>query len=99
MTLYVDSTAYNSITFAVHGARKVKKTFKTDPQESFKILGMLEQFLKSLSLKPESLTSIVACSGPGSYTGVRVGVSHAQAMSMALKIPVQFIPKEKFPKL
>jgi tRNA A37 threonylcarbamoyladenosine modification protein TsaB len=44
------------------------------------------------------LTSIIICSGPGSFTGLRVSASLAQALGFALGIPFAAIKKSRVPK-
>ncbi|MEP6793566.1 MAG: tRNA (adenosine(37)-N6)-threonylcarbamoyltransferase complex dimerization subunit type 1 TsaB [Saprospiraceae bacterium] len=53
---------------------------------------MISQLLKSASLKPGDLGAISVSSGPGSYTGLRVGGSTAKAMAYSLNIPLVSIP-------
>ncbi|MBK9983632.1 MAG: tRNA (adenosine(37)-N6)-threonylcarbamoyltransferase complex dimerization subunit type 1 TsaB [Saprospiraceae bacterium] len=53
---------------------------------------MISQLLKSASLKPGDLGAISVSSGPGSYTGLRVGSSTAKAMAYSLNIPLVSIP-------
>jgi tRNA A37 threonylcarbamoyladenosine modification protein TsaB len=59
-------------------------------------LGRLDEFLKSKKLKAESIKKIIVNKGPGSYTGVRVGVTHALGIGFAWKIPVKAVANEKF---
>lgn len=52
------------------------------------ILQMIDKVLKKHSLKPEDLSAISVNPGPGSFTGLRVGLAIANALSFALKIPI-----------
>lgn len=49
---------------------------------------LIEKLLKKHALSTFDLTAIEVHTGPGSFTGVRVGVSIANALSYALQIPV-----------
>lgn len=49
---------------------------------------MAENLMKSAGVKPSELEGIVVGVGPGSYTGVRLGVTTAKAMAVSLDIPV-----------
>src|SRR5271165_4785449 len=48
----------------------------------------IHELLETLSSCPEDLTAIVVVNGPGSFTGVRIGVSSAKALAEALGIPL-----------
>ncbi|MEL6593222.1 MAG: tRNA (adenosine(37)-N6)-threonylcarbamoyltransferase complex dimerization subunit type 1 TsaB [Bacteroidota bacterium] len=49
---------------------------------------MIQQLLKDLQLAPADLSAIAVGKGPGSYTGLRVGVSTAKGLCMALDKPL-----------
>ncbi|HQW02309.1 MAG TPA: tRNA (adenosine(37)-N6)-threonylcarbamoyltransferase complex dimerization subunit type 1 TsaB [Saprospiraceae bacterium] len=52
----------------------------------------IERLLQSNSVKPSDLDAIAVCSGPGSYTGLRVGSATAKAMAYSLGKPLIAIP-------
>jgi tRNA threonylcarbamoyladenosine biosynthesis protein TsaB len=52
----------------------------------------IQKILKTSALSPSALGAISISSGPGSYTGLRVGSSTAKAMAYSLKIPLVAIP-------
>ena len=96
MVLYIDTTDFNSATFALGGKRLIKKSYRIDSRHSAGILEKLDGFLKSAKIKISEIKKIVVNKGPGSFTGTRVGVVHAQALGFALDIPVSFISADKF---
>ncbi|KPJ70104.1 hypothetical protein AMJ51_02590, partial [Microgenomates bacterium DG_75] len=49
---------------------------------------LIDQVLKEEKKSLKSLTEIEVNLGPGSFTGLRVGVSVANALAWALKIPI-----------
>lgn len=51
------------------------------------LMGVIETVLARAEVKFSQLTSIAACIGPGSFTGIRVGVSAAIGFSIAMNIP------------
>jgi tRNA threonylcarbamoyladenosine biosynthesis protein TsaB len=52
----------------------------------------IKQLLSITNIRPGDLGAISVSSGPGSYTGLRVGCSTAKAMAYSLKIPLVSIP-------
>ena len=48
----------------------------------------IEQVLHKCSLKPVDLNAVSVSSGPGSYTGLRIGFSAAKGLAFALNIPM-----------
>ncbi|CDQ41454.1 tRNA (adenosine(37)-N6)-threonylcarbamoyltransferase complex dimerization subunit type 1 TsaB [Virgibacillus salexigens] len=55
---------------------------------SVRLMPAIEKLMKEVSLKPEALDQIIVAKGPGSYTGVRIGLSTAKSMAWALNIPI-----------
>lgn len=97
MILYIDTTDFNKATFAVSDSKKIiKRIYKIDPHKSHEALGMLDKFLKGLKIKDLRLKKIVVNRGPGSYTGVRVGVTIAMALAFAWEIPMEALGKNLF---
>lgn len=52
------------------------------------LLGLVDKILKQAKIKLDQLDSIEVKTGPGSFTGLRVGVSVAMALGFSLGIPV-----------
>ena len=48
----------------------------------------VEEALKQASIKPSDIDVIAVAEGPGSYTGVRIGVTIAKTLAWTLKVPV-----------
>jgi len=48
----------------------------------------IEQLLKSQDKKLADIEGIVCFKGPGSFTGLRIGLTVANALAMSLKVPV-----------
>jgi tRNA threonylcarbamoyl adenosine modification protein YeaZ len=56
-------------------------------QGSGELLPMLEQLLEETGLSPNAIQKIVVNRGPGSFTGIRLGMATAEALSLGLGIP------------
>ena len=97
MILYIDTTDFNSVSYALKsGAKTIKKSYKVDPHQSHETLAKLENFLKLAKVKPSNIKKIIINKGPGSFTGIRVGVAHALALSLVLNVPLQALKNLKF---
>lgn len=55
---------------------------------SIRVMPAIESLLKEIDVKPSDLTKIVVAEGPGSYTGVRIGVTIAKTLAWTLNIPL-----------
>lgn len=66
--------------------------FKEHVSENYSHSEQLTVFIQSLleqhDLKPTDLSAIAISSGPGSYTGLRIGVATAKGLCYALDIPL-----------
>jgi tRNA threonylcarbamoyladenosine biosynthesis protein TsaB len=49
---------------------------------------LISELFAELSLSPNSIAAIAVSKGPGSYTGLRIGVSAAKGLCFALNIPL-----------
>lgn len=57
-------------------------------RQSEELLTRIDQFLKHNHHDKQDLTKIMVNPGPGSYTGVRVGVTTANFLAISLNIPL-----------
>lgn len=62
-----------------------------DRRASENLLAALERCRERARLPLEAVQRIAVCSGPGSFTGVRVGLATAWGLSRALGIPVEAV--------
>jgi len=100
MLLFIDTSDLQSIVFAIvptDDGRILLHSQSIAYNENDKTLSLLDTFLKKHRVKLDAITKIVVCSGPGSFTGTRVGVTIAQGIGFARNIPVVAIPKAKVP--
>lgn len=56
------------------------------------LIPMTQTLLEDNKLKPKDISAVAASIGPGSFTGIRIGVSSARAFSQSLNIPCIPIP-------
>lgn len=57
-------------------------------QHSEQLMPIINNLLDSLDLKPSDLDNLCLSIGPGSFTGLRIGLSLIKGMALALNIPI-----------
>lgn len=100
MILFIDSSEYEQLRFGIIDPEKnkaIQEKIKITYPETEKTLTHLDQFLKVSKVKLDQVQKIIVVSGPGSFTGIRVGVSMALAFSFAKDIPLFSLTQEKVP--
>lgn len=55
---------------------------------SQRLMPAINYLMKEVDFQPEQLDQIAVAKGPGSYTGVRIGVATAKSLAWALDIPI-----------
>ncbi|HVZ79532.1 MAG TPA: tRNA (adenosine(37)-N6)-threonylcarbamoyltransferase complex dimerization subunit type 1 TsaB, partial [bacterium] len=53
-----------------------------DPESSVTLLPALETLLKDKDLSPSDLAAVAVSTGPGSFTGIRVGIATAEGLCL-----------------
>lgn len=86
--LYID-TSDNQKTkvFLEIAGKKIKKE-ESLSHASQNLLPLISQILKENNLTPFDLSEIRVKTGPGSFTGLRVGLSIANVLGVTLQIPI-----------
>jgi tRNA threonylcarbamoyladenosine biosynthesis protein TsaB len=56
------------------------------------LMPSLDDLLTKVSLSPQDLDGIIVALGPGSFTGIRIGLSVAKGFSESLAIPIIGVP-------
>ncbi len=85
MKLFID-TSSNKKTIIRLGDEELQRD--SSVWHSQAVLPMIEEILKKKGKTLQDVTEIEVFSGPGSYTGLRVGASIGNALGFALKVPV-----------
>jgi len=77
-----------SVAVVQDGQILVEWTSATKIAHSIGAMPAVEEALKQANIKPSELAAIAVAEGPGSYTGVRIGVTIAKTLAWTLKIPL-----------
>lgn len=91
MKLYIDTSNSKNITVALDSKKYQKKL-----SQSQELLSLIDKALGKSHKTVKDITEIQINRGPGSFTGLRVGASVANALGWMLDIPVngQDVKKE-----
>ncbi len=65
---------------------------ENDGKRSSRLTLMIQDLLTHQGLAPHRLNGILVSHGPGSFTGLRVGIVTAKTLAYALKVPIYSIP-------
>ncbi|MGB0506760.1 MAG: tRNA (adenosine(37)-N6)-threonylcarbamoyltransferase complex dimerization subunit type 1 TsaB [Pikeienuella sp.] len=58
-----------------------------DKGHAERLFPMVEELLASVGAEYSALTGIAVCTGPGNFTGARIGVAAARGLALSLSIP------------
>lgn len=87
IVLYVDTcTKYMCVGLSRGDNLIYKKQYDAFKRQSEVAAQEIDNCLKTSNIKPNQLTKIVVTNGPGSYTGIRIGLTLAKVMSKVLNI-------------
>ncbi len=87
-TLLIDTTQASQIKVELETE---DKNFKKEAGQKFGsqvLLGLIEEVMQEARVTMQDLTEIKVNTGPGSYTGIKVGVAIANALGYSLNIPI-----------
>ena len=87
--LTIDTTTKVSALALAEDGKLIAEVFlHTQKMHSERLIPMLDQLLETAAWKLNDLAFIGVVKGPGSFTGIRIGIATAQGFSQVLNIPV-----------
>lgn len=89
MQLAIDtSTDTASLALVEDSVILVEITWRCGQNHTIQLLPHLTQLLEQSKVALESATAIIVARGPGSFNGLRVGISTAKGLALSLGIPI-----------
>jgi len=93
MTVVALETSSRPPSIAVRNAeRALALTLEEGRRHASDLLGALESLLRELGESPDSIKTVIVGTGPGSYTGLRVGIATALGLSRGSGAQLQALP-------
>ncbi len=90
MTLLALDTATQFISLALHDGQRVlaEQTWHSPNNHTVELAPAVRDLLDHADLTPADLTALAVSIGPGSYTGLRIGVALAKGIATARGLPL-----------
>lgn len=87
--IFIDTSNNKEVTVSlkIDGKENVRKQIP-DHRKAQVVLPLIETLLNEHSLTLKDITGIDVNPGPGSFTGLRVGITIANTLGFLLKVPV-----------
>ena len=90
-TLFIDTNKEELHIAIIIGEKIIERKVVGNRSHSEIMVPTLQELLESTSVTLESLDQIIVVNGPGSFTGVRIGVTVAKTIAYSLNIPIKTI--------
>lgn len=87
MILAIDTSAAQCAVALVGAGGSVVRSQAMTRGHAEALFPMIDEAHAELSSRYEDLTRIAVCTGPGSFTGLRVGIAAARGLALGLGIP------------
>ncbi|UCH50622.1 MAG: tRNA (adenosine(37)-N6)-threonylcarbamoyltransferase complex dimerization subunit type 1 TsaB [Chloroflexota bacterium] len=89
MELAIDtSTDFCGIGLSHQGETIAEKAWHSGQSHTVELVPNIVRLLDQVKISPQSLHAVFVAKGPGSFNGLRVGISTAKGLAFALKIPL-----------
>lgn len=90
MTMLAIDTATDNASVAFYNANGViaEQTWRAHREQTAQLVPVMQSLMRDVRLTPGELSAVACAVGPGSFNGLRVGLSTAKAVATALSIPL-----------
>lgn len=86
------ATLVSSVAIATSDTLVAELTIQTRKTHSERLMPHIASLLSMAEMSQSSLKAVAVSIGPGSFTGLRIGLATAKALSYALQIPIIGVP-------
>lgn len=87
--LTIDSSSHIlRLALSYQGDRLVKSEEEAEQSHGQILLKKIDALFTSADIRKEELDAIIVTTGPGSFTGLRIGIAAAKGIAVALGIPI-----------
>ena len=92
MILYIDTSSSYLYTGLIDNTKIIAEIKKEYNQELSKVaLPEIVSMFENNAIEPKNIQKIIVVNGPGSFTGIRIGITIAKVYAWSLKIPITTI--------
>ncbi len=89
VVLHIDTSISEEVSITlVTGSETYSKRQNPKGQRTQALLPLIEEILKENALQLSQITELSVVTGPGSFTGIRVGLAVANMLSSLLHVPI-----------
>ena len=92
--LALDTSGISSSVAVLHGGSTLVEITRMNPRKQHceGFMPMLDRCLDIAGLSPQDLDAIACASGPGSFTGIRIGAAAAKGLAHAVGVGIIAVP-------
>ena len=92
ITLFIDTCHHNLIVGVYEDDKELVLVNEVnDNHLSERLLPLIEKTINSINLDINDISNIIVVNGPGSFTGVRIGVTVAKTLAYSLGCPIHTV--------
>lgn len=91
-SLFIDTHSSNIVLILYKDKKIIKKiTQESNMSHSVYCLPLIKELLEGNKLELKDLSLLLVVNGPGSFTGIRIGMTIAKTIAYSLNIPIKLI--------
>lgn len=91
-SLFIDTHDKDIVIVLYKDGKVIKEVVKESIQShSIHVIPIIDSVLKEYKISAKDINEVIVVNGPGSFTGVRIGVTIAKTMAYTLNIPIKEI--------